>query len=37
MNNLKKIMKEALEKIIIYVSCLAIFARVFLFLAGIDL
>ena len=37
MNNLKRIIKEALEKNIIYGSCLAIFARVFLFLVGIDL
>lgn len=37
MNNFKKIIKEALEKIIIYGSCLAIFVRVFLFLVGIDL
>lgn len=37
MHNLKRIIKEALEKIIIYGSYLAIFARVFLFLVGIDL
>lgn len=37
MHNLKRIIKEALEKIIIYGSCLAIFASVFLFLVGIDL